>query len=233
MLKKLKSFFNPLLDIVYPQLCISCDLEDPLDGIPFCINCLDELPFAQLHNERDNIVEKFFWGRVEIEKGTSLFYFQKGSAVQEMLHHLKYKNQKSIGTTLGIYYGQQLRGSDFIKDIDIILPVPIHVSKKRKRRYNQSAVIAEGISSVTNIPWNDSTLIKNRKSVTQTEKTREERLQNLAQTFLIPDPDLIKDKHVLIIDDILTTGATLETICKMVAEKAGKVSVAVVAVGKY
>lgn len=233
MLKKLKSFFNPLLDIIYPQLCISCDLEDPLEGIPFCINCLDELPFSQLFNERDNIVEKFFWGRVAIEKATSLFYFQKGSLVQEMLHNLKYKNQKSIGSALGIYYGKQLLDSNFINDIDIILPVPIHASKKTKRLYNQSAVIAEGISSVTNTPWNDNTLIKNKQTVTQTEKTREERLQNLSQTFIIQDPDILKGKHVLIIDDILTTGATLETICKLVSEKAQKVSVAVVAVGKY
>ncbi len=233
MLKKWKNLLNPLLDLLYPELCISCDEEYPLDGIPFCLNCYAELPFTTLHDERDNIVEKFFWGRVEIEKGTALFYFQKGEVVQEMLHRLKYKNEKSIGTYLGQYYGEILKESSFLKDIDLIISVPIHPKKLKKRGYNQSALITEGISTVNEIPWSDNAIIKATETSSQTDKSREERLSNLLQTFEMKDPEYLKGKHVLILDDILTTGATLEAMCNLLKKVTDKISVAVVAVGKY
>lgn len=233
MMKKWKNLLTPLLDLLYPELCISCDEEYPLDGVPFCLNCYAELPFTTLHDERDNIVEKFFWGRVPVEKGTALFYFQKGEVVQEMLHRLKYKNEKSIGTYLGNYYGEILKESNFLKDIDLIIPVPIHPKKHRKRGYNQSLLIAEGIGKKNDIPWSEKAVIKATETTSQTDKSREERLNNLLQTFEIAEPELLNGKHVLIVDDILTTGATLEAMANILTPISGKVSIAVVAVGKY
>lgn len=233
MLDKLKSLINPLLDIIYPNLCIACDRENPLEYSCFCISCLDELPFTNFHDERDNIVEKFFWGRLIIEKGTALFYFHKGELVQEMIHRLKYKNQSFIGTSLGLEFGKQLLESDFMNEIDVIIPIPIHKSKRSIRNYNQSSLIAKEISKISGVPWTEDIIIKSKKSSSQTDKTRDERLDNLKETFDVKNKEVIEGKHVLIIDDILTTGATLEAVGSLISQCNSKVSVAVIAVGKY
>lgn len=233
MLKKIKSILDPLLDLVYPNLCISCDEEDPVDNSCFCIDCMDELPFAHLHNQKDNIVEKFFWGRLIVEKGTALFYFHKGEMVQDMIHRLKYKNQAFIGNSLGIEFGNQLIRSQFLEDIDLIIPIPIHKSKKKTRHYNQSALIANSMSKISGVPWSDEIIVKIKKTTSQTDKTRDQRIENLKGSFKVIDHKSLNGKHVLIIDDILTTGATFETVGSIIAVQCAKISVAVIAVGKY
>lgn len=233
MHKNIKSILVPLLDLVYPNLCISCDEEDPVQNSCFCVDCLDELPFAHLHDQRDNIVEKFFWGRLIVEKGTALFYFHKGEMVQEMIHRLKYKNQAFIGTSLGIEFGNQLLWSHFMEDIDLIIPIPIHNSKKKKRHYNQSALIAKSMSKVTGVPWSDKLIAKIKKTTSQTDKTRDGRIENLQGSFEAVDSKSLEGKHILIIDDILTTGATFETVGAVISEHCSKISIAVIAVGKY
>lgn len=223
----------PFLNAIYPELCIACDQEHPIQGSCFCISCLADLPFTNLHNERDNIVEKFFWGRLVIQRGTALFYFQKGEVVQDMIHRLKYKNQGYIGHYLGRYFGEEVKNSEFIRDIDLLIPIPMHRSKKKNRNYNQSALIAEGLSDVLSIPVSERILIKSHKTPSQTSKTREERLQNLKNTFEVKNSEELKGKHILLLDDILTTGSTLEAAGAVLSTYECKVSVAVAAVGKY
>lgn len=223
----------PIFNAIYPELCISCDEEHPISNSCFCINCLSELPFTNLHLVKDNRVEKYFWGRLIVQKATALFYFQKGELVQEMIHRLKYKNEGFIGKALGLYFGERLQESDFLQSIDYILPIPIHKSKRRTRNYNQSALLAEGISKVSSIPFSDKIIAKYAKTPSQTNKTREERIENLKNTFTIVSPEKIAGKHVLLVDDILTTGATLEAAGALLADFNCKLSIAVIAVGQY
>ncbi|WP_235297739.1 ComF family protein [Portibacter marinus] len=229
MIRKLGELFNA----IYPELCVACDERYPVDGSCFCFHCHSELPFTNFHLEHDNVVEKYFWGRLMIEKATALFYFQKGEVVQEMMHRLKYKNEGFIGKSLGIHFAQVLNESDFMDEIDLIIPIPIHPSKRKTRNYNQSALIAEGISLITGIPFYENILVKHRKSPSQTLKSREERILNLMNTLKVNQSDLIQDRNVLIVDDILTTGATIEAACSLLSGYNCKLSVAVVAVGKY
>lgn len=233
MLDKLRTFIRPFVNLIYPDLCVACDEEHPIENSCFCIGCLNELPFTKLHDERDNVVEKHFWGRLLVEKGTALFYFHKGELVQEMIHRLKYKNEAFVGDALGLFFGEQLINTSFLDNVDLILPIPIHKSKRKTRDYNQSALIAKGIAKHSGIEWSDSIIAKTSKSSSQTEKNREERLENLKNTFQVAKPEQIRDKHVLIIDDILTTGATLEAVGSVLATYNTKLSIAVLAVGQY
>lgn len=233
MLRKIKSLIDPLLHFVYPELCIACDVRHPVQGSGFCIECISELPFTSFHTECENIVDKHFWGRVKIEKATALLYFQKGELVQEMLHKLKYKNDKKVGQVLGRRFGVELVEANFLEDIDVLIPVPIHKSKLAKRHYNQSEVLADAISEIANIPVENKIIVKAKNTSSQTDKSRANRLENLLGSFQLIDTEKVKGKHVLIIDDVLTTGATVEAVAQLLAEVTDRISVAVVAVGKY
>ena len=182
---------------------------------------------------RDNSLERLFWGRTEIEKGASLFYFQKGEVVQEMMHGLKYHSKAFIGLALGKFCGNVLLQSRFLEGIDFMIPIPIHPSKKRKRGYNQCSLIAEGIHSVTKLPVQEKILIKKKSTRSQTEKSREDRLNNLKNSFEIRNANHLNDKHVLLVDDIITTGSTIETAAEQLTMYGAKVSLIVVAIGKY
>jgi ComF family protein len=160
-------------------------------------------------------------------------YFHKGEMVQEMIHRLKYKNQVFIGISLGKYYSEKLLESSFLEGIDYIFPIPIHKSKKRKRGYNQSSIIAKEISKLSGIPWDEKVLVKKTKTSSQTDKSRHERFLNLMDTFQIKDGIELSGKHILLIDDILTTGSTLEAAGSKLREKGALISIAVIAVGKY
>ncbi len=229
----MKGKIGDLLNAIYPDLCVTCDLRYPVEGSCFCFHCLSDLPFTGFENESDNLVEKFFWGRMVVEKATALFYFHKGELIQEVLHRLKYKNQGFIGTSLGTHFGNALKEANFLEAVDLIIPIPIHNSKRRKRNYNQSALIAHGISKVCKIPYSDKLLEKHKKTPSQTAKTREERIQNLLHTFRVRKIEALRGRHILLVDDILTTGATLEAAGSILSELDCKLSVAVVAVGKY
>ena len=232
-LKNMKNFFNDMLNVVYPELCIVCDKEYPLEESCFCFSCTEELPFTGFSETRDNLVEKFFWGRIEIEKGTAIFYFQKAEIIQELIHKFKYRGKTYIGSALGKFYGKELIDVGYLNDVDLIIPIPIHPSKKRSRGYNQSTVFAKEISRVSKIPLIENILLKSTKTKSQTTKSRSDRFELLKQSFKVKNADQIDRKHVLLVDDILTTGATLEVASSLLKKHNVKVSIAVIAVGKY
>lgn len=169
-------------------------------------------------------------GRVPIVSAASLYYFTKGGSVQKLIHQLKYKGKKEIGNFLGSYYGQELNGSEHFSSIEGIIPVPLHKKKQKKRGYNQSDIFAQGLSSTMNIEVLNNILERNHFSDTQTRKTRFNRWRNVKDIFEITTSEKIQGKHILLVDDVVTTGATLEACTnKLLESSASSVSIATIA----
>jgi ComF family protein len=175
-------------------------------------------------------VEQLFWGRCFLEKAAAFSYYNKGSRIRNLIHNLKYKGIKEIGFELGRIYGLTLKSSGFTDDIDLIIPVPLHSAKKRMRGFNQSETISAGIAEVTGLPVDIVSLARITGSATQTRRSRYERWTNVEGIFSITDHEKIRGRHILLVDDVITTGSTVES-CTNELLKAGGVKVSVVALG--
>lgn len=195
-----------------------------------CLRCLYRLPRTGYWSEPDNAVERAFWGRIPVERGCALFFFDKGSRYRTLLHKLKYKQRKDIGLTLGKMLGRELLESGNYQTIDTIVPVPLHPKKQYRRGYNQSEQIAAGIAQVTAWEINATALIRTTHTETQTRKTRLERWENVSRVFRVREEAALRNKHILLVDDVITTGATLEACATQLLKVAGcRVSVATLA----
>lgn len=175
-----------------------------------CRLCLHQLPATGFENFADNPVEKVFWGRLPVEAASSQFYFSKSSLLQQLLHQLKYQGKKEIGRWLGQQMGKQLVRSGRFHNIDLIIPVPLHKKRLRQRGYNQAEWICRGLASTMNLPINSNTLQRNTATRSQTRMNREKRWQNIRDRFQCRHPDSLRNRHILLVDDVITTGATLE-----------------------
>ncbi|MBT3210261.1 MAG: ComF family protein [Bacteroidetes bacterium] len=229
-MKTILRLLNDLLFLIYPQVCEICGnvLSEHEDQI--CSKCLYELPKTNFHSVIDNPVNQLFWGKVKINSATSYFFFRKGSKFRTLIHKLKYSGKKEIGFELGKRFGGQLAKSEHFKDIDIIIPVPLHPEKLKERGYNQSNWLAKGISKTMNKMVDNSSLCRKKYTDTQTKKNRQERWENVKSAFEIIDVENLKNKHVLLIDDVITTGATLEACASKILEiENTKVSIATIA----
>ncbi|HEY9047334.1 MAG TPA: phosphoribosyltransferase family protein [Ohtaekwangia sp.] len=169
-----------------------------------------EIPQTNYHRTDHNPLHDRLSNRFKLEKATALFRFSKTSRVQHLLHALKYKHQPEIGIMLGKVLGQRLAETSGWNQSDLIIPVPLHKSRRRKRGYNQSAKFAEGLSEKLTIPFSDDILEKKVKTDTQTKKNKLNRWQNVDEVFHVKNPLAIKDKRILLVDDVITTGATVE-----------------------
>ena len=219
--------------LIYPELCEACGESLNSDEKTFCLSCLYHLPRTNYWNEDKNPLEQMFWGRVKLEHVCALFFFGKGSRYRNLLHKLKYKGQTEIGVKLGQQLGQELKISSLYDSINVIVPVPLHPKKLYKRGYNQSEQIAKGIAQATGWELNTTALIRNVFTETQTRKTKMERWENVAEVFSVKMPEELKNKHILLVDDVLTTGATIEACVARLLEVEGcKISVATLAVAK-
>ena len=195
-----------------------------------CTKCMYNLPYTDFHEQPGNIVAQQFWGKVKVEAAYALFYFAKGGKVQQLIHHLKYKNMPQVGNKLGVMAGEQLLYSDYFKGIDAIIPVPLHTSRLRKRGYNQSTCFAEGVAKALNNTVLTKSLIRKEATETQTHKSRFERSVNMRGVFALVDPDQLINKHILLVDDVVTTGATLEACVTTLLTVPGlRVSIAAIA----
>jgi len=204
------SWLRGFWGLFYPNLCAVCDTPLVHGEEVMCTSCNYKLPRTRNWRESDNEVAKIFWGRVYLSHACSFFYFRKGSRYQKLLHKLKYSGRKDIGRYLGQQFGQELRNLDQFKDLAGIIPVPLHPTKLRKRGYNQSEWIALGLSDAMSIPVITSVLHRAIYTETQTKKGRLERWDNVSEVFGISNKEQIKGKHLLLVDDVVTTGATLE-----------------------
>lgn len=228
--QKIKYFINCLVELLYPEFCVACNNKLVNQEKVLCTKCLYQMPYTNYHNIPGNKVEQIFWGRVQIENATSLFTFIKKSRYQKLIHNLKYKGRHDVGIELGRILGAQLVLSKGFKFIDYIVPVPLHPKKERKRGYNQSYMIAQGISESMHVPVNTRILKRAVYTQTQTKKTRFERWENTAEVFAVENAQQIECKHILLVDDILTTGATIEG-CATVLQKAANVKISVATLG--
>jgi len=213
--------FNPFVDFInlmFPDLCVVCGSSLQKNEHQLCVSCLHEIPKTNYHLIDENPIEKRFWGKVPIYRATSYFFFQKGSSFQKLLHILKYKGNKEIGELMGKYAAIDLLDSADFTSIDVILPVPLHPGKYKLRGYNQSEWIGKGLSVVLNRPMDTSTLIRARENTTQTKKTVFERYENTEGIFELKDTTVLAGKHVLLVDDVLTTGSTLEACVRALLE---------------
>jgi ComF family protein len=174
-----------------------------------CTSCRQSLPETGFHRSHNNPVEQIFWGRIPVEHATSLLFFDKGSKYRHLLHQLKYNGKKEVGFILGKLLGSRLMESDF-KEIDLILPVPLHPAKMRRRGFNQSEIIAIGVANTMKKAIASDALKRVVYTSSQTFKGRFERWQNVEGIFKVSKPHLLKNKHILLIDDVVTTGATIE-----------------------
>lgn len=226
--------FNDLFALLYPNLCLACNENSPAQGEMICLRCQVNLPHTHFHLEKENAFTERFWGRMPLESGAALYHFVKGGRVQDLLHRLKYEGKREIGIKLGEWYGRKLSESPFFKDIDVIVPVPLHPRKERLRGYNQAAVFAQGIGEAMGKPWLKDGLVRRVFTETQTQKSRAERLENVSEVFAVGNAQQLACKHVLLVDDVMTTGATMEACgMKLLALPGTKLSMATIAIADF
>lgn len=226
----LKSYLSAFISILFPQNCLACEGVIEQGEADICSICRINLPRTEFHLDFQNTVAQKFWGKTKIEYAMAYLFFKKEGYVQKLLHQLKYNNQPQIGEILGNWYAQELLENDFYKKFDVIIPVPMHPKKQKKRGYNQSACFGKGLAEVWQIPHAENGIKKIKNTVSQTKKSREERYNNMKDGFEIPVVEVIQDKNILLIDDVITTGATLEACANLLLEKGAKtVSIATIA----
>lgn len=206
----LRQLWAGFTHLLYPDLCVACGGDLPASANCFCLRCRSRLAPSDMHLARENEFMDRLWGRLKIESGAAAYYFTRNSPIRMAIHHLKYKNKPEIGLMIGREFGQQLRESDLFKTVEGIVPVPLHPRKERLRGYNQSTMFAQGLSEAMNVPIIGKVLVRRAFTETQTKKKRMERFQNVGEVFAVEKPQNIEGKHLLLVDDVLTTGATLE-----------------------
>jgi len=204
------AFWQDLLGLFYPHLCPACWSLQPPRGELLCTKCSFHLPQTNYHLKVQNPFTERFWGRLPIETGAALFHFNKGSKTQRLIHQLKYKGRKDIGFRLGERYGHYLNQASHFQGIERVVPVPLHPKKLWLRGYNQSEAISEGLSKSMNIPHLPHCLQRVNHAETQTRKSRMERMNNVLNNFVVSQPGEMAGRHILLVDDVMTTGATLE-----------------------
>lgn len=203
-------FGKSLAGLLYPEACAGCIRNEPLDDHIFCIHCLSSLSFTAAHAIEDPRIEQHFWGRIPFEWGMSMLYFVPGGITQKMLFQIKYRGRKDFAEKLGEWYGSKIISGSRYTPADLIVPVPLHPKKLQKRGYNQSAFFAKGLSRSLEVPLDTEHLERVKQTPTQTHRTRIERLENMEGAFRLGNHGDYLNKRIILVDDVLTTGATLE-----------------------
>ncbi|WP_370477722.1 ComF family protein [Tamlana flava] len=223
--------FRSVINLFFPKVCYACQnlLND--NEYAICIDCRHDLPVTNFHFDSSDAVEKVLYGRAKIEHGTALFRFEKKGKVQQLIHNLKYRGYEKIGSFLGDWLGGELKTVEDYQNIDMVIPVPLHKKKLKKRGYNQVAKFGQRIATALNAEYIDDVLIKVTNTKSQTIKNRFARWNKSNELFTINNTQSIKNKHILLVDDLITTGATLEA-CISVLNQAEniKISIATMAI---
>jgi ComF family protein len=223
-----------LVDLFYPKLCLSCGRKLLETERVICTHCKVDLPRTNFHLKKDNPVEILFWGRCNVYSAAAYYRYLKGGNVQQLIHNFKYKGFQEIGVYIGEQYGRQLMESEYFKTVDYLIPVPLHPKKKLKRGFNQSEVFGKGLEKSMAAKLDTDNLHRLIHTSSQTKKSRWERYKNVSDIFGIHDAEKLRGKHVLIIDDVITTGSTIEACVQKLNEIEGiKISVAAMATAAH
>lgn len=223
-----------LLHMTHPQLCVACGADAPSGQTCFCLPCRTKLSPSKMYLQRENEFTERFWGRLPLESAAAMYYFTRKSPIQRALHQLKYQNQPQVGVKIGREFGQLLLQSPVLQTVEGIVPVPLHPDKERLRGYNQSAMLAQGLAEAMGVPMITGALVRSLFTDTQTSKKRMERFENVGEVFAIERPEDLRGKHLLLVDDVMTTGATLEPCGQLLLSVPGvKLSMATIAMAVH
>ena len=218
----MKPGFKPLRDFIalfYPHLCLACERNLSASKEVMCLTCQYELPKTDFHLHPDNPFTEKFWGRIDLHAGAALYYFTKNGKVQQLLHRMKYGGRKDIALEIGRIYGKVLIGTPLFRTIDLIVPIPLHPKKERRRGFNQSNLFAQGLSESMQVPWHRNIIVRRNFTETQTTKSRAERFDNVSMAFALSPGTKWEARHLLLVDDVITTGATLEACGRLLLEQ--------------
>lgn len=219
--------------LFFPIYCAACDQPLYQNEKVICTSCRHLLPLGNFHKGNAKKIEKVFYGRVKIENATALLRFQKEGLVQKMIHNLKYKGYKKVSIELGQWLGEELKEITVYKEVDYIIPVPLHPKRLRERGYNQVEGFGKALAQKLNAKYEDQILKKKSYNRKQSQKGKFDRWENTFDTFAIQNQSLLIDKHILLVDDVLTTGATLEACATtLIAIKGIKISIATMAIAE-
>lgn len=225
-----KHIFNDILHLFYPHVCFGCGSDLLEERNLLCLKCILELPHTGFALHADNPVERYFWGRLPLIAAHSEFYFTKESIIQNLVHQFKYKGMTSIGFYLGNLTANSLMKSGRFKHIDALVPLPLFADKERRRGYNQAEIICRGMAISLKLPVITGNVTRNRFTETQTRKHRIQRWENVEGSFFVNNPNALRGKHILLVDDVVTTGATLEACGQAILQVEGvKLSIATLA----
>lgn len=215
-----------VINLFFPKVCHSCKLQLTDNEHLICTECRHHLPVTNFHVNNKDFLSKLLYGRVEITNGTALLKFEKKGHVQQLIHELKYRGQQDIGVFLGNWLGEELSNIESYKDIDLVIPVPLHKNKLRRRGYNQVTKFGQQIAKALHTNYNENILLKITNTSSQVNKKRFARWANNEELFSLINKEAIENKHILLVDDIITTGATLEA-CIQVLNKANNVNISI------
>lgn len=216
---------DAFLHLLFPHVCSGCGSDILNEETALCMRCTYALPETNFEMHPNNPVEKIFWGRLPLVAATSQFYFTKESLMQHLMHQLKYKRNKELGIQFGKMMGEQLLRSGRFR-VDALVPLPLFPAKEKKRGYNQATILCQGMAQSMKIPILEKAIIRPQHTETQTKKGRIERWKNMEGKFILDNAAALSNKHLLLVDDVVTTGATLET-CGNEMLKAGNVQLSI------
>ena len=223
------AYWSDLLALLYPEFCAGCAASLVKGEVAVCTYCRAVLPQTMAHLDEKNTVARRFWGRIPLQHALAFLHFRKRGRVQKMMHAFKYEGRREVGVEMGRWYGgllhQAMPGA-----FDVVLPVPLHPRRLRVRGYNQSEVFGSALAEALHLPLFTEVLVRVEHRGSQTRRGRIERWQNARQTFAVHWPETIRGKRVLLVDDIITTGATLEACGEILLEQAQPASLSVVAI---
>jgi ComF family protein len=226
----LRLWVSDLVALFMPRRCAACDMGLMRFEESLCMMCMRDLPRARFHDDPSNRVEQLFWGKLQLEAASAFLLFSRSGKVQRMLHRLKYGNDHTVGHVLGRLMAEELMASDRFRTVDTLMPVPLHPRKERMRGFNQSQVLVDGMRQVWPLPCATKELMRVVKTPSQTRRGRLDRWTNVKEAFQLADPEALRDRHVLLVDDVVTTGATLEGCAKALDEVPGlRISICTVA----
>lgn len=217
---------NDFLSLIYPRNCVACGNSLFKHEDQVCNYCYGNLPKTNFHKQQRNPVDALFYGRTPLLLASSFYLFQKKGSIQKILHNIKYNSNKDLAILVGKWYAEDLKTDPVISLADYIIPVPLHSKKLKMRGFNQSEEFAKGLAEGLKTSLNTTVLIRKDFTETQTKKNKYERWENVEDVFELIAPETFKNKHVVLVDDVITTGATIEACCQLLQQIEGiKISV--------